>query len=509
MRKRRKPVTTNTGQPRISAGDPSNGAAPALQLHQMHLLEELAHLNRERIPERVVHAKGAGAFGYFEAFADLSHLTCANFLSRAGARTEAFVRFSTTSGEKGSAESERDFRGFSVKLYTEEGNYDLVGSNSPVFFIRDPGKFPALVHTQKRHPETGLRDPEMFWDFLSLSPESLHQVTILFSDRGIPFSYRHMNGYGTHTYQWYNERGEKAWVKYHLRPAQGVRWRPTDSAARLRADDPDFYTRDLFEAIAAGAHPEWTVYVQIIPNERLATCSVDPFDPTKVIPFAEAPILAIGRIVLDRNPRNYFAEVEQAAFTPSNFVPGIGPSPDPLLLARVLSYPDAQRYRLGTNHHLVRVNRARAARVMNYQRDGAMRTDDNFGAAANYFPNSQGGPAPRFEPRLNGALPIPPARSTDDFAQAGKLFRHVLREPEQERLITNLASHLGLAPDPIQYRQAALCYRADAEYGRRLARALKLDDSAVARFAALADEQRNEATRWRGGKLGAALPQLG
>ncbi|MGD0006542.1 MAG: catalase, partial [Anaerolineaceae bacterium] len=331
MARKTKTLTTNFGAPvpddqnSLTAGNPG----PIL-MQDIHLMEKLAHFDRERIPERVVHAKGAGAHGYFELTQDVSSYTRAKFLSQVGKKTEVFVRFSTVGGERGSADAERDPRGFAVKFYTEEGNYDLVGNNTPVFFIRDPLKFPDFIHTQKRNPVTNLKDPDMFWDFISLTPESIHQVTILFSDRGTPATYRHMHGFSSHTFLWYNAKGESFWVKYHFKTEQGVKNLTRQEADRMKSSDPDHATRDLFEAIQRGDFPAWRVEVQIMTPEQADKYRFDPFDVTKVWPHGDAPLITIGRMVLDRNPENYFNEVEQSAFSPANFVPGIGPSPDKL-----------------------------------------------------------------------------------------------------------------------------------------------------------------------------------
>ena len=322
-------LTTGFGMP-VDDDLSSATAGPKgpVLIQDVHLIDKLAHFDRERIPERVVHAKGAGAYGYFEVTADVTNYTRARFLSTIGKRTEVFARFSTVGGEKGSADSERDPRGFALKFYTEEGNYDMVGNNTPVFFIRDPLKFPDFIHTQKRNPATNLKDADMFWDFLSLTPESIHQVTILFSDRGTPRSYRHMNGYSSHTYMWYNEQREYSWVQLHFKTEQGIRNFTREEAERMRGGDPDCATRDLREAIERGEYPSWRLEVQIMTPEQAKSYRFDPFDITKVWPHADFPPMEVGRLVLDRNPENYFAEVEQAAFSPGNFVPGIGPSPD-------------------------------------------------------------------------------------------------------------------------------------------------------------------------------------
>jgi catalase len=396
--KDKKTLTSNFGSPvdddqnSLTAGNPGPVLMP-----DVHLLEKLAHFDRERIPERVVHAKGAGAHGYFAVTADVTKYTRAKFLSAVGKRTEVFLRFSTVGGEKGSADAERDPRGFALKFYTEEGNYDLVGNNTPVFFIRDPLKFSDFIHTQKRNPATNLKDPDMFWDFLSLTPESIHQVTILFSDRGTPKTYRHMNGYSSHTFKWYNAKGEYFWVKYHFKTEQGIQNFNRQEAEVMKGQDADHATRGLFDSIKRKEYPAWRLEMQIMTPEQAAKYRFDPFDLTKVWPHADFPPIVIGRLVLNRNPENYFAEVEQSAFSPGNFVPGIAASPDKMLQGRLFSYHDTHRHRLGPNYHLLPVNAPKACQADNYQRDGAMRFDGNFGASPNYYPNSFGGPQPRPE----------------------------------------------------------------------------------------------------------------
>jgi len=496
-----KKLTTGFGMP-VDNDLNSMTAGPKgpVLVQDVHLLEKLAHFDRERIPERVVHAKGAGAHGYFEVTRDVTAYTRAKFLSKVGKRTEVFIRFSTVGGEKGSADSERDPRGFAVKFYTEEGNYDMVGNNTPVFFIRDPLKFPDFIHTQKRNPATNLKDPDMFWDFLSLTPESIHQVTILFSDRGTPRSFRNMNGYSSHTYMWYNAKGGYVWIKYHFKTEQGVQNFDGPEASRMRGIDPDVATRDLFQAIARGEHPAWRVEVQMMTPEQAKSYRFDPFDITKVWPHADFPPVVIGRMVLDRNPENYFAEVEQAAFSPMNFVPGIGPSPDKMLQGRLFSYHDTHLHRLGPNYHLLPVNAPKAAPMASYQRDGAMRFDENGGGGPNYWPNSFGGPAPEAG---TGIPPIDVAGAAArhayvlgdvDFVQAGALYRRVMTDADREHLVGNIVGHLGGAKKPIQLRQAALFYKADAEYGERVAKGLGLKVEEVKALAAMSQEARVKAT---------------
>ena len=494
-------LTTNFGklvdndQNTMTAGNPG----PAI-VHDIHLLEKLAHFDRERIPERVVHAKGAGAHGYFEVTADVTRYTKAKFLSTVGKRTDVFVRFSTVGGEKGSADAERDPRGFAVKLNTEDGIYDMVGNNTPVFFIRDPLKFPDFIHTQKRNPLTNLKDADMFWDFLSLTPESIHQVTILFSDRGTPRTYRHMNGYSSHAFKWYANDGAYFWVQYHFKTEQGIQNLTRDEAARLKSEDPDHATRDLREAIQRGDHPSWRVEVQIMTPEQAKEYRFDPFDITKVWFHADYPPITIGRMVLNRNPENYFAEVEQAAFSPANFVPGIAASPDKLLQGRLFSYHDTHRHRLGPNYHLIPINQPKCAMMINYQRDGFMRTDDNGGGGPNYYPNSFGGPEPQpdaGEPPfdvsgLAGRHPY--THPNDDFFQAGELYRRVMSDEDRNNLIGNIVSHLHDAQQRIQLRQTSLFYKADTEYGSRVAEGLGLDLKEVERLAGMSQEELAKAT---------------
>jgi len=496
-----KTLTTGFGMPVDNdLNSLTAGARGPLLVQDVPLIEKLAHFDRERIPERVVHAKGAGAHGYFEVTHDVTKFTRAKFLSEVGKRSEVFVRFSTVGGEKGSADSERDPRGFAVKFYTDEGNYDLVGNNTPVFFIRDPIKFPDFIHTQKRQPATNLKNADMFWDFLSLTPESIHQVTILFSDRGTPRDHRHMNGYSSHTFMWYNKKGEYYWVQYHFKTEQGIQNFTGEEANNMRGIDPDCATRDLYEAIAKGDYPSWRLEVQIMTPEQAKKYRLDPFDITKVWPHADFPPMNVGRLVLNRNPENYYAEVEQAAFSPGNFVPGIGPSPDKMLQGRLFSYQDAHRHRLGPNYHLLPVNAPKASRMNSYQRDGAMRFDQNGGDGPNYWPNSFGGPAP--DPSM-APPPIDVAGMAArhayqlgdvDFVQAGDLYRKVMTETDREHLVNNIVSHLKNAQKRIQLRQTALFYKADPDYGQRVAKGLLLNMDNVKRLAAMPQEERVQAT---------------
>ena len=501
MSKEKKTLTTAFG---IPVSDDQNsmtsGERGPVLMQDVHLLEKLGHFDRERIPERVVHAKGAGAGGYFEVTADLTRYTKAKFLSEVGKKTEVFARFSTVGGEKGSADAARDPRGFAVKFYTEEGNYDFVGNNTPVFFIRDPLKFSDFIHTQKRHPATNCKDPDMFWDFLSLTPESVHQVTVLFSDRGTPATFRHMNGYSSHTFKWYNEQGESFWVQYHFKTDQGIKNLTRQEATRLSGENPDHATEDLYNAIARGDFPSWTLEMQIMTEEEGLNYHWDIFDITKVWPHAEAPPIKVGKLVLNRNPVNYFAEVEQAAFGPGNLVPGIAASQDKMLQARLFSYHDTHLHRLGTNYHLLPVNSPKNAPEADYQRDGAMRFDENGGSGPNYWPNSLGGPAPdpaAGEPPFKVSEPAartPYPHPNDDFQQTGVLYRKVMTDENRDHLIGNIADHLGGAQKRLQMRQTAIFYKADPEYGGRVGKVLGLDIDEVERLAEMSQDDRAEAT---------------
>lgn len=475
----RKNLTTSWGAP---VGDNQNsitaGSRGPTLIQDVHLLEKLAHFNRERVPERVVHAKGAGAHGYFEVTADVTEYTKAAFLSEVGKRTPLFIRFSTVAGELGSADTVRDPRGFAVKFYTEEGNYDLVGNNTPVFFIRDAIKFPDFIHTQKRHPQTHLKNPNAVWDFWSLSPESLHQVTILMSDRGIPATFRHMNGYGSHTFKWVNDQGEAVWVKYHWKTEQGIKNLDVDLAAQLAGENPDYHIEDLHNAIAAGDFPSWKLCVQIMPLEDADTYRFDPFDVTKVWSQKDYPLIEIGRMVLNRNPENYFAEVEQATFSPGSFVPGIEASPDKMLQGRLFAYSDAHRYRVGANHNALPINRP-VAEVNNYQRDGQMRFDSNGGSSVYYEPNSLGGPAeaPAYKTtpyEVSGEAASVAYDHDDHYTQPGDLYR-LMSQDERTRLVNNIVNAMKpVEKDEIKIRQIGHWHKADPELGERIAAGLGL-----------------------------------
>ncbi|MFC0524436.1 catalase KatA [Pontibacillus salicampi] len=472
-------LTNQAGAP---IGDNQNsitaGSRGPTLIQDVHLLEKLAHFNRERIPERVVHAKGAGAHGYFEVTNDVTPYTKADFLSEVGKKTPMFARFSTVAGEKGSADSLRDPRGFALKFYTQEGNYDLVGNNTPVFFIRDAIKFPDFIHTQKRNANTNLKDPNAVWDFFSLSPESLHQVTILHSDRGVPATYRHMNGYGSHTFKWTNAKGESFWIKYHFKTEQGIHNLDEATSIKLAGENPDHATEDLYVSIEEGHYPAWKVYVQIMPLEDANSYRFDPFDVTKVWSHKDYPLVEVGRMVLDRNPENYFAEVEQAAFSPGTLVPGIDVSPDKMLQGRLFAYSDAHRYRVGANHELLPINRP-IVQVNNYQRDGAMRFDNNGSQQINYEPNSYGGPTETPENKqasypVSGMADSVSYDHHDHFTQAGDLYR-LMPDDEKERLIENIVGAMKpVEKEEIKLRQIEHFYKADPDYGTRVAQGLGL-----------------------------------
>jgi catalase len=478
---RRPTTTTDAGLPAAS-DDHSLTVGPdgPIVLHDHYAMQKMAQFNRERVPERVVHAKGGGAHGFFELTEDAGQWCRARLFSTVGVRTPVFARFSTVAGELGSPDTVRDPRGFSIKFYTDEGNYDIVGNNTPVFFIRDTIKFSDFIHSQKRLPDTGRRSNDMQWDFWTLQPESAHQVTVLMSDRGTPFSWRHMNGYGSHTYLWQNAAGVRSWVKYHFKTVQGIDNFTDGEARAMTAEEPDFHRRDLWEAIERGDAPEWRLEVQIMPFEDAAGYRFNPFDLTKVWPHADYPPMTIGRLVLDRNPSNYFAEVEQAAFEPANMLPGIAPSPDKMLLGRMFSYPDAHRYRIGTNYLQLPINRPRVP-VHSYNKDGQMRYE-HAGDQAVYAPSSRGGPRadPRFaEPGWDvagGGLVRSPYElhdDDDDFGQAGTLWRDVMTDTDRDHLVTNVVGHLGEeVSGPVRARAVQYWHRVDRLLGSRVAAGL-------------------------------------
>jgi len=470
-------MTTANGAP---VGDNQNsitaGPRGPLLAQDWQLFEKHAHFNRERIPERIVHAKGSGAYGKLTITGDITKYTKAKVFE-VGKQTECFLRFSTVAGEKGAADAERDVRGFAVKFYTEEGNWDIVGNNTPVFFVRDPYKFMDFIHSQKRDPRTNLRDSTMQWDFWSHAPEALHQITILMSDRGQPKTLRHMNGYGSHTYSLINVEGERFYCKFHFKTQQGQSTNSNEEVARIIGEDRESHQRDLVEAIDNGDFPKWTLKMQIMTEAESEQTDYNPFDLTKVWPHSEFPLIEVGTMELNRNPENYFAEVEQAAFTPANIVPGISHSPDKMLQMRVLSYGDAQRYRVGANHQHLPVNAPKCP-VQNYQRDGAMRFDGNGGGSVNYQPNSFDGPVEDVsykEPPLNigdVADRYDHRDGNDDFTQAGNLFR-IMPTEEQERLMDTIAGAMAGVPDDITERQLGYFHRADQAYGDGIAKRLR------------------------------------
>jgi catalase len=478
----RPPTTTTNGGVPAASDDHSLTVGPhgPIVLQDTYVVQKMQQFNRERVPERVVHAKGTGAHGFFELTEDVSQWTSASFLSKVGKRTPVFARFSTVAGELGSADTVRDPRGFALKFYTEEGNYDLVGNNTPVFFIRDTSKFLDFIHSQKRMPDTGLRSNDMQWDFWTLKPESAHQVTILFSDRGTPRTMRNMNGYSSHTYSWMNAEGERFWVKYHFKTVQGIENFTKDEAAAMTIEDPDFHRRDLWDAIAGGNGPEWRLEMQIMPFAVAADYRFNPFDLTKVWPHADYPPITIGRLVLDRNPANHFAEVEQAAFSPGSLVPGIGLSPDKMLMGRVFSYHDTHLHRIGTNYEQLPINAPRSP-VHTYAKDGPM-AYHHAGDQPVYAPNSYGGPQADASKELPtwwveaaeiGRYDDVRHAEDDDFGQAGTLVRDVMSNTDREHLVTNIVAHAGAGvSEDVQRRVIEYWTSVDAQLGARVASGL-------------------------------------
>ncbi len=476
----KKQLTTAHGQP---VGDNQNsltaGERGPLLMQDYQLLEKMATFNRERVPERVVHANGSGAFGTFTVTNDITKYTKAKIFSEVGKQTECLLRFSTVAGERGAADAERDVRGFAIKFYTEEGNWDMVGNNTPVFFIRDPYKFSDFIHTQKRDPKTNLRNPTAMWDFWSLSPESLHQITILFSDRGLPTNYRHVNGYGSHTYSFINAAGKRFWVKFHFKVQQGIETWTNAEAETVVGKDRESSQRDLFEAIERDEFPQWKFSVQIMTEAEAETYHINPFDLTMVWPHADYPLIEVGILELNRNPENYHAEIEQAAFEPSNIVPGIGFSPDKMLQARIMSYADAHRYRIGVNYAALPVNKPHTE-VNTYHRDGKMRFDGNEGGAVNYEPNSMGGPVEDknfLEPPLKisgDADRYDHRENTDYYSQPGALF-NLMNESQKEQLFGNVVAAMDGVPKRILVRQLVHYYKVDPAYGRGVAEKLGID----------------------------------
>ncbi|WP_116213659.1 catalase [Streptomyces olivoreticuli] len=476
------PYTTNNAGIPVESDEHSLtiGDTGPILLQDHYLIEKMAQFNRERVPERVVHAKGGGAYGVFEVTNDVSQFTKAD-LFQPGKRCEMLARFSTVAGEQGSPDTWRDPRGFALKFYTEHGNYDLVGNNTPVFFVRDPQKFQDFIRSQKRRPDNGLRDNDMQWDFWTLSPESAHMVTWLMGDRGIPRNWRHMNGYSSHTYMWVNGGGEKFWVKYHIKTDQGIDFLTQEEADRLAGADGDNHRRDLYEAIASGNAPSWTVNVQVMPFEDAADYRFNPFDLTKVWPHGDYPLIEVGRMTLDRNPEDFFVHIEQAAFEPSNLVPGIGPSPDKMLLGRLFSYPDTHRYRIGPNYAQLPPNRPRSV-LNSYAKDGPMRYEP-ANTPRPYAPNSYGGPAAdtgRFGEIAGWAAAGEMVREAyklhredDDWGQPGTMVRQVLDDAARDRLVANVSGHLRQGVSrPVLDRAFQYWRNIDKKVGDRIATAV-------------------------------------
>lgn len=455
---------------------------PAL-LQDVWFLEKMAHFDREVIPERRMHAKGSAAYGTFTVTHDITRFTRAKIFSEIDKKTDLFLRFSTVAGERGAADAERDIRGFAIKFYTEEGNWDLVGNNTPVFFLRDPLKFPDLNHAVKRDPRTNMRSADNNWDFWTNLPEALHQVTIVMSDRGIPASYRNMDGFGSHTFSFINAENERFWVKFHFKTQQGIKNLTDEEAAQIIAGDRESHQRDLYDSIEKGDFPKWTLYVQIMPENDAGSYHINPFDLTKVWPHADYPLIEVGELELNRNPDNYHAEVEQSAFAPSSVVPGISFSPDKMLQGRLFSYGDTQRYRLGVNHSQIPVNAPRCP-FHSYHRDGAMRVDTNAGSRIGYEPNMHGEwqEQPNYsEPPLSieGAADHWNHREDDDYySQPGALFRLMTGE-QQRALFDNTGRALGGARLEIQHRHLVNCHKADPDYAKGVAAALGVDLDSV------------------------------
>lgn len=482
---KKKKLTNNAGAPVIDNQNVMTaGKRGPLLMQDVWYLEKMAHFDREVIPERRMHAKGSGAFGHFTVTHDISKFTKASIFSEIGKKTDVFVRFSTVAGERGAADAERDIRGFAMKFYTDEGNWDLVGNNTPVFFLRDPLKFPDLNHAIKRDPRSNMRSARNNWDFWSSLPEALHQVTITMSERGIPLSYRHMNGYGSHTFSLINAQNERVWVKFHFKTQQGIKCLTDADANNIISTDRESHQRDLLNSIDNGEFPKWNMKVQVMTEEQAKQCPFNPFDLTKVWPHGDYPLHDVGVLELNRNPENYFADVEQAAFNPANIVPGIGFSPDRMLQGRLFSYGDAQRYRLGVNHHLIPVNKAKCP-FHSYHRDGQMRVDDNHGATLGYEPNSYGEwqeqPEYKYPPlELEGAADHYDFREDDDdyYTQPGNLFR--LMNPEQQQaLFGNTARAMDDAPKEIKLRHIRNCMKADPAYGKGVAEAMSISTDEV------------------------------
>jgi catalase len=492
--KKRK-LTTASGRPYVeNENSMTAGPRGPVLIQDFVLHEKMAHFNRERIPERVVHAKGTGAFGTFTVTHDISKYTRAKLFSKVGNACKMLIRFSTVGGEKGSADSERDPRGFAVKFYTEDGNWDLVGNNTPVFFVKDPKKFGDFIHTQKRDPRTNLKSPTMMWDFWSLNPESLHQVLILMSDRGTPYSYRHLHGFGSHTFSFVNKSNEQVFVKFHFKTLQGIKNFVGAEADAMKSKDMDHAQRDLVEAIDRKEFPKWALKIQVMTSDQAKKFRFNPFDLTKIWPQGEFPLIDVGVMELNTVPSNYFAEVEQAAFAPAHVVDGIGYSPDKMLQGRLLSYPDAHRYRLGANYEQIPVNKCPFA-VNNYQRDGAMRVDGNGGSDPNYFPNSFDDiytdvsykePAQQLDSNVADWYDRNAPGEDDHYTQPGWLYRKVMNDQDRKNLVSNILGAMrgiaGPKKDMIIFRQLCHFFRADAELGARVAEGLgvKIDEKMLA-----------------------------
>ena len=485
-------LTTAAGIPYVeNENSMSIGPRGPILLQDFILHEKMAHFNRERIPERVVHAKGTGAFGTFKVTHDITKYTKAKIFNKIGKETRMLIRFSTVGGEKGSADTERDPRGFAMKFYTEDGNWDLVGNNTPVFFIKDAKKFGDFIHTQKRDPHTNLKSPTMMWDFWSLNPESLHQVLILMSDRGTPDGHRHMDGFGSHTFSLFNANNERVWVKFHFKNMQGIKNFNNESAGTMRGVDPDYSQRDLVDAIKRGDFPKWEMKIQVMTTDQAKNFRWNPFDLTKIWPHAEFPLIDVGVMELNEVPENYFAQVEQSAFAPAHVVDGISYSPDKMLQGRLLSYPDAHRYRLGVNYEQIPVNKC-PFMVSNYERDGRMRVDGNGGSNPNYFPNSFDNieidqnykqPAMMLDSMTADWFDRNGEGENDHYTQPGNLFHKVMDDNQKKNTVHNIVGAMsgieGPKRDEIINRQLCHWFRADMELGMGIAGGLGVDVNAL------------------------------
>ena len=478
MTEKKCPYMTTTAGAVVSNNQNSETAGPRgpLLLQDYQLIEKLAHQNRERIPERVVHAKGSGAFGTLTITKDLSQWTRAKLFGKGGSKTPMLLRFSTVAGESGAADAERDVRGFAMKFYTEEGNWDLVGNNTPVFFIRDPLKFPDFIHTQKRHPRTNMRSPTAMWDFWSLSPESLHQVTILFSDRGLPQSFRHVNGYGSHTYSFINAKAERHWVKFHFKTQQGHKHWTNEEAAKVIGSDRESAQRDLYSSIEKGEFPRWNMQIQIMTEKQAESTSYNPFDLTKIWPHKEFPMIDVGHFELNRNPTNYFNDIEQSSFSPSNVIPGISYSPDKVLQSRIFAYADAHRYRVGTHYESLPVNQPKCP-VHHYHKDGSMNQHSPANPDAYYEPNSMGGAVenPAFAdpplPLHGDAARYDHREGNDDYGQPRALF-NLFDAGQKQRLYSNIAAAMDGVPNAIIERQLGHFAKIHSDYAAGVKKAL-------------------------------------